>query len=383
MTAETPARRNRTRARPVTHARPRLDLALQGGGSHGAFTWGVLDALLEADRYELDGVSGTSAGAMNAAVLACGVARGGVQGGRDALRAFWLDIAGVPECLGAVVAGGGRPASPLPSAFPVMPAFPAWMFNLDSWPLYGLWDAWLKSLSPAQLNPLNLNPLRDILQRHVDVALLRGGPLKVQVTATAVSTGQPRVFNGEALSVDALLASACLPQLYRAVEIDGEAYWDGGYSGNPAIWPLIYNTEAVDVLLVQINPLVRPGVPSSSTEIADRMNEITFNASLVAEMRAIAFVQKLVREQRVSSDDYKDLRLHRIADEDGLAPFDASSKLNTDIRLLETLFALGRAAATRWLAEHGDAVGQRGTVDIAATWLTPRAPAAPVAPQKR
>jgi NTE family protein len=251
-------------------------------------------------------------------------------------------------------------------------AFPAWMFNLDRWPLYGLWDAWLKSFSPAQLNPLDLNPLRDILQRHVDVELLRGGPLKVQVTATAVSTGQPRVFNGAALSIDALLASACLPQLYRAVEIDGEAWWDGGYSGNPSIWPLIYNTEAVDVLLVQINPLVRPGVPGTATEIADRMNEITFNASLVAEMRAIAFVQKLVREQRVSADDYKDLRLHRIADEAGLAPFDASSKLNTDIRLLETLFELGRAAATRWLAEHGDAVGQRGTVDIAATWLKPR-----------
>ncbi|RZS47401.1 patatin-like phospholipase family protein [Sphaerotilus mobilis] len=355
-----PSRRSKAADRVAPDVRPRLDLALQGGGSHGAFTWGVLDALLEADRYTLDGVSGTSAGAMNAAVLACGVARGGAQGGRDALRAFWRDIAGVPECLGAT-------ATP---AF--VPNLPAWTFNLASWPLYGLWDAWLKSLSPSQLNPLNLNPLRDILLRHVDLALLRDGPLKVQVTATAVSTGQPKVFQGAGLSIDALLASACLPQLYRSVEIGGEAYWDGGYSGNPAIWPLIYGTEAVDVLLVQINPLVRPGVPTSAAEIADRMNEITFNASLVAEMRAIAFVQKLVREQRVSADDYKDLRLHRVADEAGLAPFDASSKLNTDIRLLETLFALGRAAATRWLAEHGDAVGQRGTVDIAQTWLAPR-----------
>ncbi|MDP4299774.1 patatin-like phospholipase family protein [Leptothrix discophora] len=350
--------------------RPRLDLALQGGGSHGAFTWGVLDALLEADRYTLDGVSGTSAGAMNAAVLACGVARGGAQGGREALRAFWLDVAGVPECLGASV---GRTPSPLSA----LPTFPAWLFNRDAWPLYGLWESWWKSLSPYQFNPLNLNPLRDILQRHVDVALLRGGPLKVQVTATAVSTGQPRVFNDGTLSIEALLASACLPQMSQAVEIDGEAYWDGGYSGNPAIWPLIYGTEAVDVLLVQINPLVRPGVPTRAAEIADRMNEITFNASLVAEMRAIAFVQKLVREQRVSADDYKDLRLHRVADEEGLAPFDASSKLNTDIRLLETLFGLGRAAATRWLAEHGDAVGQQGTVDIGQTWLAPRAQPGP------
>ncbi len=361
--ARRPARRGQAAERVAPDARPRLDLALQGGGSHGAFTWGVLDALLEADRYTLDGVSGTSAGAMNAAVLACGVARGGAQGGRDALRAFWLDIAGVPECLGEAL------SQPAMATFPVLPG---WLFNLDNWPLYGLWDSWLKSLSPSQLNPLNLNPLRDILLRHVDEALLRGGPLKVQVTATAVSTGQPKVFQGESLSIDALLASACLPQLYRSVEIDGEAYWDGGYSGNPAIWPLIYGTEAVDVLLVQINPLVRPGVPTSAVEIADRMNEITFNASLVAEMRAIAFVQKLVREQRVSADDYKDLRLHRVADEQGLSAYDASSKLNTDIRLIESLFTLGREAATRWLAELGDAVGQRGTVDIATTWLTPR-----------
>jgi NTE family protein len=216
------------------------------------------------------------------------------------------------------------------------------------------------------------------LRRHIDVALLREGPLKVFVTATAVSTGQPRVFSGAALSVDALLASACLPQLYKAVEVTDEhgitaSYWDGGFAGNPAIWPLIYGTGALDVLLVQINPLVRPGVPTTAVDIADRVNEITFNASLVAEMRAIAFVQKLIAQGQVSSDEYKRLRLHRVADEEGLAPFDASSKLNTSPQLLQTLFALGRGAGQRWLAEHLADVGVRSSTPIEPVYLAPRA----------
>ncbi len=356
-------------SKPVSPPTRLLDLALQGGGSHGAFTWGVLDALLEDGQLTFDGVSGTSAGAMNAAVLACGYARGGREGARQALRAFWSDVAGVPGCLGRAAASNGRRSS---DAWAALPAWPAWLFNTGAWPLYSLWDGWLKTFSPYQINPLNLNPLRDILVRHVDVAALRAGPLKVFVTATAVSTGQPRVFSGADLSVEALLASACLPQMSHAVEIDGQAYWDGGFAGNPAIWPLIYGTGAVDVLLVQINPLVRPGVPTSALDIADRVNEITFNASLVAEMRAIAFVQKLIAQGQVSSDDYKNLRLHRVADEAGLAPFDASSKLNTDPRLLQTLFDLGRQAAVRWLAEHGQEVGVCGSTRIEPVYLAPR-----------
>jgi NTE family protein len=179
------------------------------------------------------------------------------------------------------------------------------------------------------------------------------------------------VFSGDELSLDALLASACLPQLFRPVLIDGEPYWDGGYSGNPAIWPLIYNTAALDIVLVKINPLVRPHTPESSDEIADRVNEITFNAGLISEMRAIDFVQRLIVQGRISAGEYKHLRLHMVADEDGLAPLHPSSKLNTDLRFLQTLHGLGRDAAERWLAAHRQDIGVRSSLDIRKTFLRP------------
>lgn len=351
-----PSRRAARKAR-------RIDLALQGGGSHGAFTWGVLDVLLEDGRLEIDGVSGTSAGAMNAAVMACGWAHGGKTGAREALSSFWQALGGVPGCWGAL----GPPASS-----------PAWMFNRDQWPGFAMWESWLGQWSPYELNPLNFDPLRELVSAHVDVQSLRNSPIKVFVTATSVRTGQPHVFSGDSLSVDALLASACLPQTAQTVVIDGEPYWDGGFSGNPALWPLIYGMQTDDVLLVQINPLVHEGIPRTAIEIADRLNELTFNASLVAEMRAIAFVQKLLRDKRVDPTRYKALRVHRVADEVGLAPFDASSKLNTDPRLLQTLFELGRAAAGRWLAQESDAVGLRSSLDVEAVFLAGRArPGAP------
>ncbi|MDE1949027.1 MAG: patatin-like phospholipase family protein, partial [Burkholderiales bacterium] len=306
-----------------------VDLALQGGGSHGAFTWGVLDRLLEDEAIAIDGISGTSAGALNAGVLASGYARGGRAGARAALEAFWRDVAGAGGCFGAARAA--------PTAAGLAG------FNLDANPFYQWFSHLSQAFSPYQLNPLDINPLRDLTRRHVDEAALRSGPLTVFVTATAVRTGQPRVFQGTDLSVDALLASCCLPQVFQAVEIDGEAYWDGGYSGNPAIWPLIYNTPALDVVLVQINPLVRPKLPQSADEIADRVNEITFNAGLVAEMRAIAFVQRLVGQGRLDAGEYKSLRLHMIADQKGLAPLDQSSKLNTAWPFLQDLHRMGRA----------------------------------------
>lgn len=341
--------------------RRKVDLALQGGGSHGAFTWGVLDGLLEDERLDFDGVSGTSAGAMNAAVLAVGLARGGRQEARRALAAFWAEVGGTPACFARLGVPGQW-----------KPAWPAFLFNSELWPGAGWWEAWSRLFSPFQLNPLNLNPLRDILARHVDVSLLRKGPLKLFVTATAVATGQARVFTGDDLGVEALLASACLPQMFQAVEIDGEAYWDGGYSGNPALWPLIYGTDSDDIVLVQINPLQRERLPWTAMEIADRLNEITFNASLVGELRAVAFVQRLLREQRIDRSHYKDLRLHRIADEAGLSAYGASSKLNSDMRLLQSLFQLGREAARQWLADHFDAVGQRATVEIGEVFLAQR-----------
>jgi NTE family protein len=330
-----------------------LDLALQGGGSQGAFTWGALDALLEDGRFLFDGISGTSAGAMNAAVLASGYAQGGAEGARAALQRFWSAIAGVEGCWGAVPTGGA----------------PAWQFNREQWPGFALWENWLRLWSPYQLNPLNLDPLRDILVKQVDFDAIRRGPIQVFVTATSVRSGQPRVFAGDELNVDALLASACLPQQAQTVIIDGEPFWDGGFSGNPAIWPLVYGTASHDVLLVQINPRTHEGVPRTAAEIADRVNEITFNASLVAELRAIHFVQKLVRERRVDPSRYKDLRLHRIADETGLAPLSASSKLNTDPRLLRSLFEMGRGAAQRWLAQGAEWVGKASSMDVGEVFL--------------
>ena len=345
-----------------------LDLALQGGGSHGAFTWGVLDRLLDDDTLAIDGVSGTSAGALNAAVMATGWAEGGRRGAQQALRDFWLDVAGHGSCFGSPTTAWphvfGR--NPFPAAMPV-PGF-----NLDHNPMFAWMQQFLRAFSPYQFNPFDINPLRDVVARHVRQPALQRGPLSLFVTATAVRTGQPRVFHREDLSVDALLASACLPQLFKAVVIDGQPYWDGGYSGNPAIWPLIYETEALDVLLVKINPLVRPDLPDTADEIADRVNELTYNAGLVSEMRAIAFVQRLLAQGRLDEGPYKNLRLHMIADEDGLAQLHPSSKLNTERSFLEHLHGLGRAAADQWLATHRADIGRRSTLDPARTFLAPR-----------
>jgi NTE family protein len=331
----------------------RIDLALQGGGSHGAFTWGVLDRLLEDETIAFDGVSGTSAGALNAAVLATGLAEGGRAGAQAALRAFWLDVAAQHSPLQGGCFGRWTGASPGLEGF-----------NLDANPFYAWSQQWLRWFSPYQFNPLGENPLRAVVERHVRPAQVARGELAVFVTATAVHTGQPRVFDRASLSIDALLASACLPQLFRAVQIDGEPYWDGGYSGNPALWPLIYATGALDVLLVKINPLRRPATPDTPSEIADRVNEITFNAGLVGELRAIGFVGRLVREGRLDGGQYKHLRLHMVADDEGLAPLTPSSKLNTDRAFLEALHALGRAAAERWLVAHRADLGRRGTLDL-------------------
>jgi NTE family protein len=354
--------------KPKAAAAVPIDLALQGGGSHGAFTWGVLDRWLQEPGLAWSAVSGTSAGALNAAVLATGLARGGADGARNALRDFWMDVATQPSCFGA-----GLPA--LPGMAPGVPGIGD--FNLDANPFY-VWSQWfLRAFSPYQFNPSGNNPLRAVLQRHVQPEALRDGPLDVYVTATSVRTGQPRVFGRADLGrpeagISALLASACLPQLFKAVEVDGQPYWDGGYSGNPALWPLIYNSRALDVVLVKINPLVRPEAPDTAAEIADRVNEITFNAGLVGELRAIGFVQRLVKEGRVDAGRYKNLRLHMVADEEGLAPLRASSKLNTDRNFLLALHALGLAAGERWLKEHRAALGQRSTLDLVETFLKPR-----------
>ena len=337
----------------------RISLALQGGGSHGAFTWGVLDRLLEDERLEIAAVSGTSAGAMNAAALAAGHAQGGRQGARRALDKFWHSTA--QQAL----------LSPMQRT-PLDRLLGRW--NLDASPGY----CWLSLLgrvfSPYQFNPFNHQPLRDILATQIDMSALRAcRDLRVFVTATNVRTGRPRVFEQHELTLDALLASACLPHLFQAVEIDGDPYWDGGYMGNPSIWPLIYGCTASDVVLVQINPLQRPGVPDTPHEIDDRVSEIAFNSSLMHEMRAISFVQRLLEQDALKepfASRYRNMRIHMIGDEAALGGLGASSKFNAELEFLQHLKALGRASAQRWLDSSAlDDVGVRSSIDVRATFL--------------
>ena len=335
--------------------RPRLNLALQGGGSHGALTWGVLDALLEDGQWQFDGVSGTSAGAMNAVALAHGFAQAAQQHkdpedahlagctlARESLTRLWDGVG----ALGSLTWG-----TPLSAANP----------------LVGMMSQWF---SPYQTNPLGINPLRKLLEREVDFSLLCSartgvvGP-KVFVCATNVRTGRGEIFFGPRLSADAVMASACLPMLFKAVEIEGEAYWDGGYSGNPALHPLIYQTDTSDILLVQINPVEHLDVPSSASEIMERMNEVTFNASLLAELRAIEFVRRLLAEGKLDARRYKSVRMHRIDGGSVLAPFGADSKLRADLAFVRKLFALGRTAGQEWLHAHRKDVGVRPSIRIA------------------
>ena len=356
-----PARSPRGAARRRGAAGPAasLDLALQGGGSHGAFTWGVLDRLLQDETLPISAVSGTSAGALNAAVLASGWAQGGRLGARQALAAFWQAVSGQSACFGST-------PTPLTLGADLS------RYNLNTNPAFVWFNSVFRLFTPQQLNPLGLDPLRDIVRRHVDPQALARSPLAVFVTATSVRTGQPRVFDNRDnadLGLDALLASACLPTLFKPVVIDGEPFWDGGYSGNPSLWPLVYGTEALDLLLVRINPLQRPQPPRTAEEITERVGEITFNAGLVSELRAIAFVQKLVEEGRVDPGVYKNLRLHMVADDAALAPLQPSSKLNTAPDFLRQLHALGVAAAERWLLLHRHDVGVRSSLDIRREFL--------------
>ena len=315
----------------------------------------MLDGLLEDTTLEFAAVSGTSAGALNAAVMASGLAHGGRAGARAALREFWEDVSRASASPFAPVAG---------------------LSDISRLPGFEWATSFLRSFSPYEFNPLNINPLRSVLARHVDLPALRTSALRLFVTATSVHTGQARVFAGAELSLDALLASACLPHLFQAVEIDGEPYWDGGYTGNPALFPLIYDTATLDLLLVKINPLVRKATPRRQIDIMDRLSEVTFNASLVGEMRAIAFVSRLMREGRLDPGRYKDLRLHMIADDDGLATLGAASKLDTSRAFLERLFELGRQASQRWLGVHGADVGVRATLDIERSFLARQQPGA-------
>jgi NTE family protein len=338
--------------------RKHINLALQGGGAHGAFTWGVLDRILEDDRLAIDGISGTSAGAMNGAVMVSGHAAGGAAGARQALDRFWEAV----SALGTL--------SPIHRSW-YDRATGNW--DLDASPASVWLDALSRLVSPYQTNPLNLSPLGDLLTQLVDFEALRGsGGIRLFVSATNVNTGKIRVFERQELTLDMLMASAALPNVFQAVIIDGDAYWDGGFMGNPAIFPLIYGCTSPDVVIVQVNPITREGVPKTAGEIMNRLNEITFNASLMREMRAIAFVLKLIDEtpsEIPAIHDLKRMHIHLIEDEPAMEALGVASKLNTDMDFLLYLKRLGRETAERWIAENFEAIGQRSTVDIQKKFL--------------
>jgi NTE family protein len=336
----------------MSRAGPKLKpihLALQGGGSHGALTWGVLDRLIEDGRLAIRSISGTSAGAMNAVVLAHGFGTGGPDGARRALRDFWKDVSDAALF------------SPIRRS--------AWdrmlgRYSLDFSPGYLFMDGLSRVFSPYELNPFDLNPLRDVLVRHVDFAHVNSRcAISVCVTATNVRTGRPRIFSGDDVSVDSVLASACLPQMYRAVEIGGEAYWDGGFTGNPALYPLVDDPSSADILLVQINPIERKALPRTARDIINRVNEVSFNSSLIKELRSIVLFQRLATEHGIDLGHRRTL-LHIIHTDEEVQDLAASSKLNAEWDYLTLLFERGRSWASNWLDAHYDAIGRTSTIDL-------------------
>jgi NTE family protein len=339
------------RDRPNTKS---VNLALQGGGAHGAFTWGVLDHLLADGRLTFEGVSGTSAGAVNAVMLADGLARGGPEEARKRLNEFWRAASHDGDLSKAQRAVADRLFSLMPIAAPIQ----AWF------------DAVSRYLSPYDLNPLNINPLKELIDRFVDFEAVRGGDLQLFVAATNVHTGKLRVFGRGEVNADVVMASAALPFVFRAVEIDGVPYWDGGYTANPPIYPFFRTTETEDVLVVQINPVLRQMTPKSSQEILNRVNEITFNSALISELRAIEFVTRLIDQGRlrrgISAGQYRRINIHRI----DLGAFGerltAASRLNTEYQFFELLRRAGRRAARRFLDTHFDDIGVRSTLDLKA-----------------
>jgi NTE family protein len=334
-------------------AQKRINLALQGGGTHGAFTWGVLDHLLEDGRLAVEGISGTSAGAVNAVMLADGLRAGGADEARKRLSDFWraASIGGDLPPLQRAVAN--RLFSLLPSA--------------DS-PTLDWLTVWSRYLSPYDVNPLNINPLKDLVERFVDFDALRADSRPIFIAATNVQTGRLHIFPHEKISAEAVMASACLPAVFQAVEIDGVHYWDGGYVGNPVIYPFFRSTESEDILIVQINPLVRRKVPTSTREIMARVNEITFNAPLMAELRAIEFVNRQIDAGRLprgtGAGEYRRINVHRIVLEGLGERFSSASKLRNDYDSFQLLRKLGQRSARRFLDAHYADIGAQSSIDL-------------------
>ena len=334
-----------------------ISLALQGGGSHGALTWGVLDRLLEDERLSIAEISGTSAGAMNAVVLADGFERGGRDGARAALHDFWKAVSDAARF------------SPIQRS--------PWdritgNYSLDRSPGYLFMDWVSRTFSPYDLNPLGVDPLRVILEQQVDFCSVNHcREISVHVTATQVRTGRARIFSRGAVTADAVMASACLPQTSRAVEIEGEAYWDGGFSGNPALMPLVTSSASPDIVIIQINPVVRHDTPRSARDIINRVNEISFNTALIKELRAIHLMQQIIDEKGVDLGAAGHTYLHLIHTDAEVQDLSASSKSNAEWGYLRKLFNLGRGWADAWLDTNYGAIGNRSTLDLDTWFIDP------------
>ena len=340
-----------------------INLAIQGGGAHGAYAWGVIDRLLEDGRIKIEGISGTSAGSMNAVVTAYGNMTGGRGGARAALYNFWKKISEA----GAIYS----PLNQTPWDYFQRHWKGNW--NMDQSVFYQMFDMVTRVWSPYQFNPFNFNPLRKVLEALVDFdELEKCQTTKLFLSATNVRTGKVRVFNTEEITTDVVMASACLPMFFQAVKIGTDHFWDGGYMGNPALFPLIYHTRSRDLLVVHINPMEREELPTSSAGIMDRLNEITFNSSLLKEMRAIAFVTKLIEEDWLKEEHkgkLKHLMMHAIRADDVLSHLSVASKFNTDWHFLLYLRDLGRDEADKWLKQNFASIGKRSTIDVRAEFL--------------
>lgn len=325
-----------------------VDLALQGGGAHGAFTWGVLDRLLEEPWLRIDGISGTSAGAMNAVVLADGYMQDGAEGARAALERFWSKVSHAallsPFRRGPLDILMGR-------------------WTLDSSPAFITMDLMARMFSPYDLNPGGVNPLRDILAECVDFTRIGDSPIKLFVTATNVRTGRGHLFRNDDLTPDVLLASACLPTLFQAIEIDGEAYWDGGFAGNPTITPLIRECASRDTILVPINPIERPGLPRGAREILDRINEVSFNSATLKELKMIALLRQVADPGTTEGSLWAEMRIHIVRNQI-MTELGYSSKLNAEWPFLSMLRDEGRSAAETFLVENADSLGKRSSADL-------------------
>jgi NTE family protein len=338
--------------KPIIGAKA-INLALQGGGTHGAFTWGVLDRLLEEDRLNVDGITATSAGSINAVVLAYGLSIGGREGAQKALALFW------------------RRVSSLMTSSILQPTILDKMrgnFSLDYSPGYIFISMFCQYLSPYQLNPFNLNPLKNLLEDTVDFQHIRQQTaVKLFLCATNVRTCKLEIFRNQELTANHVLASSCLPFLMHAVEINGERYWDGGFVGNPALFPVIYECNSRDILLVHLTPTRRSDFPVTANSILSRMQEVSVSSSLMREMRAVAFVNRLIDQGKMTGG--KQILIHEIEAEEVISELPNSSKLNGDWDFLSYLHATGRKHADDWLASTFDRLGVESSVDLQVEYL--------------